>query len=76
VIVALRSEFASLAVTLSAALLFLSLLISVVGPAWKALFYGLLGEEGATHKVIGPLSVFAYLSFIVGVLVLIVSLLL
>ena len=43
------------------ALLFLSLLISVGGLAWKALFYGLLGEEGATHRKIGVISILAYL---------------
>jgi hypothetical protein len=44
--------------------------------AWKALFYGLLGEEGATHREIGFVSVLAYLFFIVGAFVLVVSLLL
>jgi hypothetical protein len=74
VVVALRSELASGFLVLSIALLFLSLLISVVGMAWKGPFYGLLGEEGATHKEIGFFSVFAYLFFIVGVLVLVGSL--
>jgi hypothetical protein len=46
---------------LSVALLFLSLLISVGGLAWKALLYGLLGEEGATHRKIGVISILAYL---------------
>jgi hypothetical protein len=76
VVVALRSELASVAVTLSIACLFSSLLISVGGLAWKALFYGLLGEEGATHREIGFVSVLAYLFFIVGAFVLVVSLLL
>jgi hypothetical protein len=76
VVVALRSELASGLTVLSIVLLSLSLLVSVGGLAWKALLYGLLGEEGATHKEIGFFSVFAYLFFIVGVLVLVVSLLL
>jgi hypothetical protein len=75
-VVALRSELASGLTVLSIVLLSLSLLASVGGLAWKALLYGLLGEEGATHKEIGFFSVFAYLFFIVGVLVLVGSLLL
>ncbi len=76
VVVALRSELDSGVVALSVALLFLSLLISVGGLAWRALFYGLLGEEGATHREIGVISILAYLFFIVGALVLVGSLLL
>jgi hypothetical protein len=76
VVVALRSELTSGVVVLSVALLFMSLLISVGGLAWKALFYGLVGEEGATHREIGFLSMLAYLSFIGGALVLVISLLL
>jgi len=36
----------------------------------------LLGEEGATHREIGVVSMLAYLFFIGGALVLVVSLLL
>jgi hypothetical protein len=74
VVVAPRSELAAIAVTLSVALMFLSLLFSVGGLAWKAFFYGLLGEEGATYREIGYVSMLAYLFFIVGALVLVVSL--
>jgi hypothetical protein len=76
VVVALRPELASGLMVLSIVLLSLSLLVSVGGLAWKVLFYGLLGEEGATHKEIGFFSVFAYLFFIVGVLVLVGTLVL
>ena len=76
VVVALRSALDPGIVALSVALLFLSLLISVGGLAWKAFFYGLLGEEGATHREIGVVSMLAYLFFIGGALVLVVSLLL
>ena len=76
VVVALRSELASEAVDLSIALLFLSLLISVGGLAWRAFFYGVLGDEGVAHREIGVVSMLAYLFFIVGVLVLVCSLLL
>jgi len=76
VVVTLRSALASGDVTLSIALLFLSLLISVGGLAWEAFFYGLLGEEGATCREMGFVPMVAYLLFIGGVLVLVVSLLL
>jgi hypothetical protein len=76
VVVALRSELASGVVALSVALLFLSLLVSMGGLAWKAFFYALIGEEGATHREIGFLSMIAYLLFIGGALVLMASLLL
>src|ERR671917_221291 len=76
VVVALRSELASGVVALSVALLFLSLLVSMGGLAWKAFFYALIGEEGATHREIGFLSMIAYLAFIIGILVLVISLLL
>ena len=76
VVAALRSELGSGVVVLSVALLFLSLLISVGCLAWKAFFYALIGEEGATHREIGFLSMIAYLAFIIGILVLVISLLL
>jgi hypothetical protein len=76
VVVALRSELASGAVSLSIVLFFLSLLISIGALAWKAIFYGMLGEEGTTYQEIGLLTMIAYLSFIGGALLLVISLLL
>ncbi len=76
VVVALRSELTSGVLAWSVALFFLALLISVGCLAWKALFYALIGEEGAMYQEIGLFSMVAYLYFISGALILVVSLLL
>lgn len=76
VVVALRSELTSGVLVWSVALFFLALLISVGCLAWKAFFYALIGEEGATYREIGFFSMIAYLAFISGAFVLVVSLLL
>ena len=76
VVVALRAELASWVVTWSVALFFLSLLFSVGGLAWKAFFYAFIGGEGATYREMGLFSLIAYLCFISGALMLVLSLLL
>jgi hypothetical protein len=76
VVVALRSELVSVAVSFSLVLFSLSLVISMGALALKASFYGLLGEDVTTYKGIGVVSVLAYLLFIGGALVLVGSLLL
>lgn len=75
-VVALRSELASAAVSFSLILFFSSLVISMGTLAWKAIFYGMLGEDVTTYREIGLPTIIAYLSFIGGALVLVVSLLL